>query len=289
MKIIALLLLVSIGLMAPIYSQTELEWFPIGAEWIYSSNDSGPNRGFFSITVIGDTTLAGRKGRIIYSPVASNENHELYVTTEGQDSVYIYSEVRKEWLFLYDFSANVGDTVVTFLTTQDERTLKVVIDSVSTTIIGLDTFEVQYFSTDLGVDWFGPNIKYIGNEFFLVPQFFLSPPPQGPLRCYFPDEKTIYSIVGFACDAVPAKALPPTRYAQFEVAPNPVVDNLNIKLNNKPVSSGIIFLFDLNGRVLQDGTITESGYDVSSLPTGIYAGLIWLNSNKKYSFMFKKK
>jgi len=247
----------------------QFEWFPIGAEWFYSKQESSLNKDFFIVSVEGDTVIAGRQARIIKSPIYSNNDNLIFVSAQGQDSVFIFSEAHQSWEILYDFSAKVGDTIHTYLHPLDTSLMEVVIDSISFIEINGDTFDVQYFSTNVQVDWSNQNIRFLGNTMFLLPQYALVL-PQGPLRCYFPSTEKVYSLVEFACDLVPTVENNNNFPNEIRSYPNPAKDYLYLSGLDNILGHINIKCYNLFGQLCLNEIITEEKTYLKNLSSGVY-------------------
>lgn len=267
-------------------SISQSEWFPIGAEWYYSRQESSLNKDFFLVSVEWDTVLAGRDARIIKSPIYSNNDGFIFVSSDGQDSVFVFSEAREDWVLLYDFSARVGDTIYTFLTPWDTTLMEVIIDSISILEINGDTFDVQYVSTNPKVDWSNQNIRFLGNKQFLLPQNLLVI-PQGPLRCYYPSVEQVYSLVEFACDLVPVNN-PNSPDGGVKIYPNPAKDFLVIEGLEVDTYSYSVRIFNLYGRLLHDSELTTNRLSIKNLSNGLYFLSIYSSHINIFSQKFSK-
>ena len=110
--ILLLLLVVSYNLKA------QTEFAPVGAEWYYNYNNFG-NVGYVKITSESDTIIDNVfckklvKSIHVYDYVSYNEKKGVFgyeYLTQINDSVMIYSD--GEFKKLYDFSAEIGDTLL---------------------------------------------------------------------------------------------------------------------------------------------------------------------------------
>ena len=110
--ILLLLLVVSYNLKA------QTEFAPVGAEWYYNYNNFW-NVGYVKITSESDTIIDNVfckklvKSIHVYDYVSYNENKGVFgyeYLTQINDSVMIYSD--GEFKKLYDFSAEIGDTLL---------------------------------------------------------------------------------------------------------------------------------------------------------------------------------
>ncbi|MGK4568555.1 ASPIC/UnbV domain-containing protein [Flavobacterium sp. 3HN19-14] len=75
----------------------------------------------------------------------------------------------------------------------------------------------------------------------------------------------------------------------FSVYPNPVADQLNIKVGNAMSTSESVQIFDLSGRLVASPAISNNAISVKNLSTGTYILLIKATDGKKYTRKFLKK
>ncbi len=95
-----------IHLLFPFFAYSQVEWFPIGAKWLYESGSSfsvGP-RFSHAFIVERDTEVEGKTCRLIRG---NNNSKEIVYEENGRVYYYFNGKFRK----MYDFSVNKGDTV----------------------------------------------------------------------------------------------------------------------------------------------------------------------------------
>lgn len=260
-----------------IHGFTQNEWFPINAEWYYSTSSSS-SENFFTQSITGDTNIAGRDAKIF-------GNKDFLSTDNDGNKVYRYIEEIEEWTLLYDFTAQEGDTL-THYAGQNEF-FKITIDSISNLVISGDTFLVQHISRigPIDVVWGNRNIQFMGNDAFMVPIFLLVFPLE--LRCYFPSPERQYSLVSFACDLVPTESR--TSIAQtLTIYPNPIKDILFIEDNHFKPKHTKLYIYNAQGQIVRKGLYISNEISVADLQKGIYVISIHTQEGKSYCNKFMK-
>lgn len=82
------------------------------------------------------------------------------------------------------------------------------------------------------------------------------------------------------------------KFIQLEITayPNPVIDVLILTINTKDLSNTFYYLYDLNGKLLQNkkvsGTTTEISF--KDLPQGVYFLKVYTNNNELKTFKIIK-
>jgi Secretion system C-terminal sorting domain len=265
---------------------------PIGAAWYYAPEQSGPPwisdplKAYFLVEK--DTTMLGYEARVIGCYV--NEENQMirvdsmtkYVATIGDQ---VYYEVGGEFVLLYDFSAQAGDTIHSKAEafglsigcesdfSEGDIAFSYVVDSVGMQLIDGAELRVLYVhSTDGGLDpnWIfwepitermGP-IGYGGfwwgkGEYCIL--------ESGYLRCYVDQEinwRSPYFNDKLPCDYISATS--EIQSSSYILHPNPVMTEVYL-----PQDAEHIELFDITGqRLLIENNGNE--IDVSLYPSGMY-------------------
>lgn len=204
LKIILLLAINTpfVGVQSSVLSQSE--WAPIGAEWDYTSylNMYPTKIRWDHYVVEKDTILMGRSCRKInYTKTFHDGLTNTYsiFTYSENDSIYFYHEAYTEFVLTYDFTNEIGDTLV--LKHWDETyydPFDLHLDGIETIPIDGDTSLTQ-FNYSLIDGTFCPLyhsvIKNIGSLSGLLP-FYCTPVVATEfieLRCYR-DEHIEYSV-----------------------------------------------------------------------------------------------
>lgn len=265
--------------------QTPTEWFPIGAEYYYDfieynqiggSNDTG----FFKLSVDRDTIINDKNCRIIEGNFTNGRgntekfDYDFFVY-EMDDAIFRY--IDNEFFKIYDFNAQVGDSISFPGLFQDLTcdTIKYFIDSIK-----LDpkygNLKVQYFHYD---DFCNHsrydtnyNIEYLGDRLFL----FNNDITRGVdateptfLRCY-KDGSNNLNFTEKDCAYISTSILNQKKADKIKLFPNPATNYLIIKnesnesihvkiLNNIGQVNSIVELEKGNNRI-----------DLNELNKGIY-------------------
>jgi hypothetical protein len=264
------------GLSFPAHAQ--LEFAPIGAEWVYNSPVDADNFGydplesFESYHCTGDSMIDGQVFRKVEDLLFLQEGNKVYLWF--QDTLRL----------IYDFGLDVGDTVeLTYpsclIPNAGSNAVmyvkRYVLDT--TTIIIADGQPLKKFGFR---EWNGthflPYVTYeyiekIGNpQFFIgdcpLPGTFLSP----WLRCYKDSTIDYKSVKLLSYNISDCYYLSPSSVdqmdtaAEIKIAPNPITDQLTIHLEGLEVSN--LTISDFSGRAvyhhpgIQSGTIQVDSY-----------------------------
>ncbi|MBK9633451.1 MAG: T9SS type A sorting domain-containing protein [Bacteroidetes bacterium] len=263
--------------------QTPTEWFPIGAEYYYdyinySQIDEPNDTGFFKLSVERDTIINDKNCRIIEGNYTngrgSSEKFDYnFFVYENNNAIFRY--IDNEFFKIYDFNAQVGDSISYPGLFQDSScdTIKYFIDSIK-----LDSkygnLKVQYFHyKELCKQSFGLNynIEYMGDRLFLFTNDFIAADATEPtfLRCY-KDASNNLNFTERDCAFISTSILNQKKVDKIKLFPNPasdylVIDNqsnesIQVKiLNNIGQTNSIIKLEKGNNRI-----------DLNELNNGIY-------------------
>jgi hypothetical protein len=266
---------------------------PIGATWYYNPASNGPpwlsNPLHSYFVVEKDTVIQGFVAREIGCFVNHQNNLERvdsltqYVATVGAKVFY---KVVDEFVLLYDFGAQVGDTIhskvesselsLGCLSVFDEDVLSFsyVIDSLGTTIIDGELLRLQYVHTiDMpsGDNWgwiFEPIIERLGYKGvggFWWGQGLGCIFEGGFLRCYQDAEISWRSPLfdgSLACDYVTSSVEIPDSY--YSIHPNPSTGMIYL-----PYEANSISVFSLEGKEANYSQ-SENEIDLSGNPVGLY-------------------
>lgn len=257
--------------------------------------------------VVRDTTIEDRVCRIIgvFSEGKYLPESEI-ITFQKIGKLYFYED--NTWKLLYDFAAQVGDTVTYFISKKypyyfkynvpgffeqnimDRNPYQLLVENLDTiyTLEGrplrrfytksLDVFQTNIM--EIIIENVGSNLKFFGNSTIISPPECLLNYPS--LRCYSDDEISIKFTEG-ECDKLTA-----IKYildVKLNLYPNPGHDKMRIDLGSEaemPISYKVT---DFSGRILISGTQHPSSFELNTiqLRTGLFiititdnAGKIWL-------------
>lgn len=252
-------------------------YFPKGAIWYYHSPSF--TSASFSYTTIeskGDSIFNGDTLTYMEGYVGCGAGIDELVKQVGQ-KVYKLNKCDSSYSLLYDFGANVGDTIITFPDICfDTHPAKIKIDSIKPININGNILN-QYYFTDLtfypgwvvsssGPGSTGSIIEGIGNTDSFYPYLGACDPFGGPLRCYEDTVIGYYNSGLFAsCDTVYVGIDEHYINDNIKIFPNPTTAKIEITSTEKVL---IIKLFDIRGIELL--VTNKQVIDLSSLPEGIY-------------------
>ncbi len=265
---------------------------PIGASWYYSSVSNGPpwiaaELGVYFL-VENDTFMLGVEARVIgcYDNVENQivriDSLTKYVATIGDK---VYYKVEDEFILLYDFGAQPGDTIHSKVEdfeinigcdsdfSQGVIDFSYIVDSVGTLFFDgeeLRVLFVQSLSQSPDPDWvfWDPVIERIGpmgwggfwwgrGEGCIF--------EAGYLRCYNDPEITWRSSdfsESLPCDYISATTEIQTK--TYTIHPNPASTHIALPPGAKHVG-----LFDMTGRSMQLSYF-DNQVDVATYPAGMY-------------------
>lgn len=282
-----------------IYAQTE--WASIGTEWYYCApNETGnPQHSFNRYFVEKDTVVGGNNCRKI---VNDKRFKILY-----EDSGKIYYWFQDRFHLMYDYTANIGDTVTfdfltlkppsyDFDTTYSVKSVIEMIDSINCENVCLKRYRSKLIiDTSLNLDVIWPShyvyIESLGNEFEFINRLYgPSIDYQTTLRCYN-NSNLNYVNPWWKQFNLPCDYKLPTSIRQHYLANNvnivnPIKDKL--KINNLPKSFSTIKLIIYNslGEIVLN---TESkSENIELCIAGIDKGLYFVSIQTEGYFITKK-
>lgn len=102
-------LILILGLIAPLFSVAQLQWFPMGAEWYYNLPNTEATTNYVALKVDKDTVIGSKAcKKIIFSTNAPAYSwSEIFY--QSSDSIFYFNSGM--FHLLYNFSAEVGDTI----------------------------------------------------------------------------------------------------------------------------------------------------------------------------------
>lgn len=283
-KIILILSLLVVFAANKAHSQT---WAPDGAEWYYEYIHFYFT-GYVHVTVVGDTVIHDTTCRIL-NRFAVIHNLVLGTTnTYDHGNSYMYSDDDRVYIFennkfftLYDFAANIGDTIIIPQNGNlsgfecDSIGMVTVVDTGSMTINGKNLRRIYVSPTDEShwsihgyiVETIGPLNSYMLPEpHICVVDLYEG----GRLRCYSDPEFGLYSTgISPECDYL--VSVPEYSEEQFKVFPNPCEGVLNIHTAEELTGAELSIYNNMGKRVAYKASLSPQAIiDLSGLPQGIY-------------------
>ncbi len=265
---------------------------PIGASWYYSSVSNGPpwiaaELGVYFL-VEKDTFMLGVEASVIgcYDNVENQivriDSLTKYVATIGDK---VYYKVEDEFILLYDFGAQPGDTIHSKVEdfeisigcgsdfSQGVIEFSYVVDAVGIQLLDgaeLRVLHVHSLSNEPDPDWIfeGPVIERIGIMGYAA---FWWGRGQGcifeggSLRCYI-DPVISWRSSDFS-ESLPCDYISATSEVQthtYTIHPNPASTHITL-----PSGAEHVGLFDMTGRSM-NLSYFDNQLDVATYPTGMY-------------------
>jgi hypothetical protein len=273
------------------------EWAPIGAKWWWSLSDEDPGPAYYYWEVTHEDSFQGEFVKVIdvtffgYDSVVVPDFDTLY-TFSRNDSVFLYDTYKKEYGLLYDFGAEVGDTIefstfdngfygdTTFLA-EITRIVLIRKGSIGSLMKGdVRLFETKYLGGSTSY-WSNPYYEGFGSPLGLIrpTSIYVT---VSRIRCYYDDEIEFHDyytelntgeIIFIPCDYYPYSSTKETiwNHPDFKVYPNPVQTDLNIELPDF-VKEGEWYLVDLAGKKVRQGIVSRNQLQINlaSIPKGLY-------------------
>ncbi len=285
------------------YGYTQNEWAPVGAKWYYNGVKYRPqDKSFLMGESIGDTTIQGKDCKILkYTKYFNGEYTDFgkeEIIYSDSDRVYHYDKFYDEFYVLYDFSLEVGDTLVV----RDSTFFGVLhlegseFYSFQTKIIQKDSVEIDgEFYRRLLTDYVDPSdfffieiIEFLGStSLFFGMEVFLPLPYQwyGGLRCYS-DENINYKPVETCEDTLATNVGIPNNSSTIELYPNPTQDVLYINNLSKDAE---VLIYDKTGKVIIQKYISQKDNKlaINDIPKGLYIFKIIFNDVILHERFFK--
>jgi len=284
-----------IALALPIVTNAQLQWFPVGAEWYYGSDDGSYIKG----NVEKDTVIGDFNSKIIRFEHATTGLIDNEIFASRNDSVFFYNKLDKSFACIFRANVKIGDTVVWV----DKPLYKIWWDSdeqmseLKSKVTRIDTIVISNKSlpiyTTEAIDKYGYGstsfIKYIGS----IDNFFYKEPyacitedgvpcfRNGGLRCYVDK----YLSYGTNCTSL---TIEEKSIQEFRVYPIPASNFL--KVEGIPTSSvRKIEFVELTGKIVAiDFDVKSDFISIPRLSPGLYYAVFYLNDGTQHTFKFLK-
>jgi len=281
------------------------EFAPLGAKWWYTTycqDGLGSYCNLYTYEVIGDTIIDGIQAKIM--EYARNKEvipeATLIMYNDGDQ---VYHLIDSVFYLLYDFSAEVGDTIISRIDTKisytsfnpppESKLFRYTIDSVSTILIDNQVLKIQYpgviVDDENGVyaGWSFPSFEdnpiivekmgFLGiGGMFGHENVFITAGVSGNLKCY-QDDDIFYKIANRPCDSIGVQLVNNEdiyQEAQFKISPNPAKEIVYVRYQlPEKLNSALVNFYDIHGRLTLTKNITDNvgsiDWNVSELPEGI--------------------
>ncbi|MCX6231877.1 MAG: T9SS type A sorting domain-containing protein [Bacteroidetes bacterium] len=272
---------------------------PVGATWHYSRGGFTSNTYYpVKLESVKDTVILGLQCRKITGNYYHFGNNNFDYMYSSSAKVYIFDKQLLQFVKIYDFNLNAGDTLkykLYFNNTLDTNSAYI-IDSVGITTINGKTLKVQYTHNMMTFNPYpllimgGKIIEGIGSDFFLFPQYINQDPYNNHLRCYS-DTSVGYYNTGIVskCDSIVNNIKEETNYFKLKVYPNPANCYINFDLGlYKDIKLNIYSSMGQN--VMQQSIV--AGYtiiNIRNFKSGIYFYKLTDKTDKTISGKFVKE
>jgi hypothetical protein len=268
-------------------SQEYTEFAPIGAEWYYIDGIYYPYPPLFHYIVTRDTIIENQSCKIItVSLVDSNIVKETIIIKNDHGKIYYL--FNNKFHLIYDYTANIGDTLnltCRYKTTGEYYRVDSIFsflckvqDIQDIEIDGQILKKYQSVPLSLSEGVFDYNyIEKVGNESNFIYTTNMYPEPtvyHSRFRCYMESELTIkadwWKTTNLPCDYLPSvNILDIYNQDNHYIYPNPFYSSFSISLKDK----GILFLKDITGKIVYQSVVQEGDNIIdthASLSSGIY-------------------
>ena len=266
---------------------SQVEWAPIGAEWYYTYREGAftPSAGYYKLGATKDTIIDSKKCFILTKQLVSSLGEESF---QGQEYIYndtinnrVFRYLFGQFYLLYDFSKEVGDTIVIKepLSATEYDSIVVKVDSISYDDYSDQVrLKSQYVSVifDLRSKWdfFGKNTEKLGNQYYFFPTNQLECDggcPQ-PLRCYSDKDLEYHQYYSWLpCDTIYTYSEMPDKL-NLRIYPVPFENFLTIETGTDFGKNCNIELFNNSGILVlrQSSFFDRIVLDMTHFDTGCY-------------------
>lgn len=272
-------------------------WAPIGAKWWYDQiSSSWPlNTTYRTVEIVKDSMITGdsiKIAEIFFHTKDTSILKERFFLKEDQGKIYYklgniteypLSIGINEFRLLYDFSANVADTItIKFPIKTLGDSISLVVDSISNIIINGKPHNKYYLSpidsiNPSHLEFEGSFIENIGWTGYFFPRSRIADPPTGgPLRCYSDTSIGLYKHSNRECEYLFTSVESLIENFDIRVTYHPIAKSLQIYIENQEYSYRLIDFF---GRVvLHSKGFGLSEINLNSISIGIYIVQIKINN-----------
>ncbi len=254
--------------------------------------------------VVRDTVIGDRVARVIglYSGGTYVPESEIVIYSKS-GKMYFHED--DMWKLLYDFTANLGDTVTYYISKKypyhsmhnityeqyimDQNPFQLVIENIDTIFTTSDKLVKRFFTKNalepeshrMGtiVDDVGSVSKLFGRNGFITPPECARNFPT--FRCYSDDDVSI-NFVGEECDKLVSVA--DLKLSGITIYPNPGMTQLNIKKDNQ--QDLLYSITNVAGQILTSGRV-GSHSEVSTVDW--VSGLYFINIMDRRGHRFVQK
>lgn len=278
----------------------QVEFAPVGAKWGMSYwSFASPNISYREMIVEKDTLFEGKLAKKILVGKNDGDNFTSQYNSfihQSVDSIFVYSPNLNDYIYMYNFSLEVGDSI-TFQSLA-YPTLTYYIDSIATEIINDIPLKIQYVSImcpennlkeeRVFMEKIGP---FSHDDVFLQDHLCLLDGQSYGFRCYsdpnFPEYVASHLVDNdIDCFITTATENIAETEHQIKVSPNPVQEHMQLTFSEALHHQELdIEVFSVQGvSILKTRKIKGEetmNLDIGDLSKGIY----FIKSQTDYGFM----
>jgi hypothetical protein len=280
-----------------VFGQISPLWAPDESIWHYTYYNRPLGVQYLTLEARGDTVIGDTTARVIIQKVYDQngvQNSDRPPVYLYQDNKRIYYWVKNRFTLLYNFEAEVGDTLTIIAPInefQEDSVMYFRVDSTATLSIANQILDRQYLTpiekgaAGYAVQFSGWNTELFGNEMFLIPVDQIvcdSECPEG-LRCYG-DNNVQEKFVDFPCDTIDllVSARDNQVYgSQISIWPNPAFHSIHVVRTGFPVNRKVYLrISDLSGKVVVTNTELSNHIQEQKInfDPGLYFVTVWCNN-----------
>jgi hypothetical protein len=275
---------------------SQTEWAPIGAEWYYTYREGAatPATGYYHLKSIKDTLIDSKLCKVIEKTLVDSrgnksvEGFEYLYTDISENKVYRYKY--EDFYLLYDFTKEVGDTIIIKepYSVALYDSIVVVIDSISSEVIS-DSLQLKTYYLDKILELSKPELQFsgkiiekIGNYSYFFPkdQLVCDGGCPDPLRCYSDDLLNFVSYYPYPpyypyswpCDTFYTSSVL-VSLLDVDIYPNPFKDFFVIEFGESMTDPFVFEIYNQSGcLVAQQRQLFTKKYteNTSTYAPGIY-------------------
>lgn len=292
---------------------SQTEWAPTGAEWYYTYTEGAatPATGYYQLKSIKDTLIDSKQCKVIEKTLVDSRGNESvegfeYIYTEiSENKVYRYKY--EDFYLLYDFTKEVGDTIIIkepySVALYDSIVL--IVDSISLEVIS-DTLQLKTYYVNSILTLSNPELQFsgkiiekIGNYSYFFPndQLVCDGGCPDPLRCYSDELLNYVSYYPYPpyypyswpCDTFYTSSIL-VSLLDVDIYPNPFRNFFVIEVGESSADPFVFEIYNQAGRIVaQQRQFITNKYteNTSTYPPGIYFVKVWNNKKQIFKKLIK--
>lgn len=285
-----LVILLSYLMFSPIIAQ---EWAPVDATWHYSYYDWDGKICYTKFVVKKDTIFQDENCKKIIkeNKLYCYNRSEIEYTFMRNDSVFFWDTLSNSFQLIYNFGANVGDSIVyiyyePFNPPTNIDTVIMFVDSISSIEINSSTLKEFHVTYNFGDSSFYQSkiIENIGDIFYMFhynwgAKAVCDGGYTTGLRCYEDSNIGFYQVEGQdSCEHYVSSVNERIKSENINIYPNPTTNKLHLQ-KDKSINMNSITLTNINGKHLKTYPANSTEIDISNLTKGVY--LLQIETNQE--------